>query len=70
MKASQNGISYLQSSIRVLLGDKYLQVGFFWEMFLGQFIYNVIIDIDSILLAWEAPSFQIIIRTLLLTLNK
>lgn len=52
MKASQNGISYLQSSIIVLLGNKYLQVGFSGEMFLGQFTYNVIIDIDSIRLAW------------------
>ena len=42
----------------------------FWEMFLGQFTYNVVRDIDSVLLALKAPSFQKIIRTLLLTLNK
>lgn len=42
----------------------------FWEMFLGQFTYNVVRDINSVLLASKAPSFQKIIRTLLLTLNK
>lgn len=33
MKASQNGIFYLQSSIGVLLGDEYLQVGFLGNVF-------------------------------------
>lgn len=42
----------------------------FWEMFLGQFTYNVVRDIDSVLLASKAPSFHKIIRTPLLTLNK
>ena len=33
MKASQKGIFHLQSSIGVLLGDEYLQVGFLGNVF-------------------------------------